>query len=208
MKIIRVLYVGSGLAGRTTNLEVLIKTLKQKYGCKTEFSNEKYRSSLVCLKLYAELAVSKEAVALEILVWSCCIGNGVYLTEEKQQVLTSVDGIVYVIDSTLNIDYIKKDWEEFLRCNSARVPVVVQCNKQDFAIARNSNQLRKDLNISSMINCYEAIAVLGAGVFSTFIGLLSKIANTEDFIRSKVVEEILEQEVLLLAKEKKQNRKM
>ena len=183
--VLKVVYYGPGLAGKTTNLQFLHDRLP-----------EGRASELVSIDTHSERTLQFDFVALELgriqgleirLDFYMVPGQS-YYAATRRQVLAGADGVVFVADSRRealdeNIDAMNEMLGNLRHHGLPEdLPIVLQYNKQDLATAVPAEQLHPLMNIRGWPS-FPAVATTGEGVAETCEALArmlaDRIANTE-----------------------------
>lgn len=168
--ICKLVYYGTGLGGKTTNLRHIHKK-----------SNPKTRGKLISLETESErtlffdffpLAMGKVKGMDTRFSFYTVPGQSFYNLTRKT-ILKDVDGVVFVADShedrfEANIDSYLNLQENLQTYKIAldALPHVIQYNKRDLDEAVSVEELRKEINTFGVPD-YEAVALGGQGVFET-----------------------------------------
>lgn len=165
---LKIVYYGPGFSGKTTNLEWAHSHI-----------DPTLRSDLLNLKTKEDRTIFFDFMQFEVGTIKGLTpkfnlytvpGQDIY-TASRRIILTGVDGIIYVADSSRNrmrdnlftlIDLVKN-----LRANRHQVenfPIIIQYNKRDLPDALPLDYLRKTLNRFGAPE-YEGCAIKGVGVF-------------------------------------------
>jgi len=169
----KIVYVGPGLGGKTTNLQCLHDRLPPER-----------RGRLLTLSTDNERTLFFDFLPIDIgqvngfntRFHLYTVPGQVYYRLSRRAVLQSVDGVVFVADShpsreQANFDSLR-DLEEHLRVQgfspeqSARLPRVFQYNKRDLPAALPLDRMRRLLNPRGLPD-FEAVATTGQGVNET-----------------------------------------
>ncbi len=180
--IIKLVYYGPGLSGKTTNLRYIHKATDPNRETKLiSLNTEKDRTLFFDLLPYDLGNIRGMRIKMQLYTVP---GQSKYSSTRKA-VLKGADGVVFVADSqrymmTSNIENLK-DMAVNLRENKLdidTVPLVMQYNKRDLPKILTVNELN---NILNKRNCpyFEAIAINGDGVFET---LTSVLFDTVDYV--------------------------
>ena len=183
--VLKVVYYGPGLAGKTTNLQFLHGQVP-----------EGRASDLVSIDTHSERTLHFDFVALELggvqgrdirLEFYTVPGQS-YDAATRRLVLTGADGVVFVADSRRealdeNIDAMNEMLGNLRHHGMPEdLPIVLQYNKQDLATAVPVEQLHLLLNIRGWPS-FPAVATTGEGVGETCEVLVRMLAermgNTE-----------------------------
>jgi signal recognition particle receptor subunit beta len=166
----KVVYYGTGLGGKTTNL----RFIHQK-------SNPKTRGKLLSLETETErtlffdffpLAMGK-VKGLDTRFSFYTVPGQSFYNLTRKTILKDVDGVVFVADShpdrmDANVDSYLNLQENLqtYRVELKTLPHVIQYNKRDLPEAVPLEQLRSEINIYHVPD-FEAVASEGKGVFET-----------------------------------------
>ncbi len=175
----KIVYYGTGLGGKTTNLRFIHK--------KTE---AKKRGKLLSLETETERTLFFDFVPismgnigdLETRFSFYTVPGQSFYNLTRKAILKEVDGVVFVADSQedrmeANIDSILNLEENLLTygIDLKNVPHVIQYNKRDLEAIVPIEQMRKELNRYHVPD-FEAIAIDGQGVIET-MGMAVKMAT-------------------------------
>lgn len=169
--LLKLVYYGPGLSGKTTNLELIHSR-----------SREEYRGKLLSLTTESERTIFFDLLPVHlgkfkgysIRLHVCTVPGQIAYDDTRRLILRNVDGIVFVVDSQVaaleaNVQSIR-NLETNLRLQNmavSRVPLVVQYNKRDLDEVAPVDQLRKALGLPRKVPEQEAVARDGKGVFPT-----------------------------------------
>jgi signal recognition particle receptor subunit beta len=172
--IYKVVYYGTGLGGKTTNLRYLHANL-----------DKSVRGELVTVATETERTLFFDFMPLDLgdvegfktrFALYTVPGQTEY-GESRRMILKGADGIIFVADSSAvrrraNIDALAGMMDNLKehKLNLGRVPWVLQYNKRDLTDALAVETLEKDLNESG-VPSFEAIATEGKAVFATLKSL-------------------------------------
>jgi signal recognition particle receptor subunit beta/serine/threonine protein kinase len=177
--VLKVVYYGPGLAGKTTNLQFLHGQVP-----------EGRASDLVSIDTHSERTLHFDFVALELgavqgldirLEFYTVPGQS-YYAATRRQVLAGADGVVFVADSRRealdeNIDAMNEMLGNLRHHGLPEdLPIVLQYNKQDLATAVPVEQLHLLLNIRGWPS-FPAVATTGEGVGETCEALVRILAE-------------------------------
>ena len=174
----KLVYYGTGLGGKTTNLEFIHKQVPPHV-----------RGEMVSLATPTERTLYFDFLSLDLgsvagfktrFALYTVPGQEEYNASRKL-ILNGVDGIVFVADSQRekwqeNIDSLK-NMEENLADYGLRfedVPIVLQYNKRDMPTAVSADELQAALNTRNL-PAFQAVAVQGVGVFDTLKSLSKSV---------------------------------
>ena len=174
---VKIVYYGTGLCGKTTNLQVIHRKVP------TEF-----RSDMVSLATETDRTLFFDFLPLDLgkikgfstKFQLYTVPGQVYYNATRKLVLRGVDGVVFVVDSAPeklqeNIESFKNLEENLSEYGYQRenIPIILQYNKRDLP---NPMPIEK---LNSLINKFqlpwsEAVAVQGKGVFES-LKLMGKL---------------------------------
>ncbi len=176
--ILKIVYYGPALSGKTTNLEQIHSKVAPDH-----------RSNLISLKNGEDRTLFFDFIQIDL-----CKVNGFiprinlytvpgqsYYKVSRKLVLTGADGIVFVADSAPD----KSDanilaWNDMgENMSSHNLPfddrhIVIQCNKQDLDDAMSPEYIRRLLS-SDGISVLSAVAIKGEGVYETLKAISEKV---------------------------------
>jgi len=166
----KIVYYGPGLCGKTTNLQfVYQKTAPEAKGKMISLATETERTlffDFLPLSL-GEIRGFKTRFHLYT------VPGQVFYDASRKLILKGVDGVVFVADSQEERIDANIESLENLRINLKeqgydldKLPFVVQYNKRDIPGAMSIEELRRELNPTSVPE-FEACATSGEGVFET-----------------------------------------
>ena len=167
---VKIVYYGTGLCGKTTNLQVIHRKVP------TEF-----KSDMVSLATETDRTLFFDFLPLDLgkikgfstKFQLYTVPGQVYYNATRKLVLRGVDGVVFVVDSAPekiqdNIESFKNLEENLAEYGYQRenIPIILQYNKRDIP---NAVPVEK---LNSLMNKYglpwnEAIAVQGKGIFES-----------------------------------------
>jgi len=166
----KVVYYGTGLGGKTTNLEhVYSRVNPETKGKMISLATETDRTLFFDF-LPIDLG---EVRGFKTRFHLYTVPGQVYYNASRKLILKNVDGIVFVADSQreraeANIEAMHNLYEnlEAYGYDLAQIPFVIQYNKRDLQNAMPVEELRAQLNPNGVPD-FEGIAIEGAGVFET-----------------------------------------
>ena len=171
----KLVFYGTGMGGKTTNLRYIHKK-----------TNPKQRGKLMSLETESErtlffdffpMAAGKLA-GMDLRFAFYTVPGQSFYNLTRRTILKDVDGVVFVCDSQTeraeaNVDsYL--NLEENLReykIELASFPHVIQYNKRDMDDIIPLEEMRRDINLYG-VQDFEAAAVKGEGVFETLRGIV------------------------------------
>jgi mutual gliding-motility protein MglA len=166
----KIVYYGTGLGGKTTNLRLI----HQK-------TNPKMRGKMISLETESERTLffdffpmsMGKVKSLETRFSFYTVPGQSFYNLTRKTILKDVDGVVFVSDSHVdrmeaNIDSYFNLQENLLtyKIPLKDLPHVIQYNKRDMADIVPVEEMRKELNIYGVPD-FEAVATEGKGVFET-----------------------------------------
>lgn len=169
--LLKLVYYGPGLGGKTTNLEYIhAHTRPERRGKLLSLSNESERTLFFDLLPVGLGDFRGYSLRLHL----CTVPGQSAYDSTRQLVLKNVDGVVMVVDSQPEMLDENRESLANLRVNlwqvgldPTRVPLVLQFNKQDLSSALSKDQLREELGLPNDVPQLEASAKFGGGVTET-----------------------------------------
>lgn len=181
----KIVYYGSGLSGKTTNIEYIYNKID---------INKK--GNLISLKTETErtlffdfLPVDIGAInGMNLRVHLYSVPGQVFYDASRRLILKGVDGIVFVVDSQkermdANIESFS-NLKKNLLMNSTlfeKIPMVVQYNKLDLPNAAKINEMREIFNPNGKYLDFSATATKGENVFDTFKSIIKLVVRNIKF---------------------------
>ena len=177
----KIVYYGSGLGGKTTNLEHV-------YGKVTPDT----RGKLISLATETERTLFFDFLPVDLgtirgfktRFHLYTVPGQVFYDASRKLILKGVDGVVFVADSQIERMEANIESLDNLRLNLTeqgydldKLPYVIQYNKRDLPNAAPMDQLRGVLNPTKVPE-FEACATSGVGVFDT-LKAVAKAVLTE-----------------------------
>ena len=176
----KLVYYGTGLGGKTTNLKYIHGQV-----------NHACRGEMISLATETERTLFFDFMPLELdLVNGFRARIAIYTVpgqEEydlsRKQILRGCDGIIFVADSSsvrqdANIESLKNMRENlvFNKLKIEEIPWILQYNKRDLADAVPLETLEQNLN-QARVPYFEACALEGLGVFATLKAIIKEMVN-------------------------------
>jgi signal recognition particle receptor subunit beta len=177
----KIVYYGPGRGGKTTNLEYIHKTFK-----------ERIKSDMVTIKTHGDRTLFFDFLPFDIgkikgyaaRIQLYTVPGQVKYNATRRLVLRGVDGIVFVADSMKvrrekNILSLKNLYENLATYNKSifKIPLVLQYNKRDLdeqgIPVLPLETLEKDLNGQLKVPSFEASALAGENVAKTMKKIIS-----------------------------------
>ena len=177
----KIVYYGPGLCGKTTNLQYIYnKTAEGAKGKMISLATETERTLFFDF-LPLELG---EIRGFKTRFHLYTVPGQVFYDASRKLILKGVDGVVYVADSQEermdanieSLDNLRNNLEE-QGYDLDKLPYVVQYNKRDLPNLVPVEELRRELNPTSVPD-FEACAVTGEGVFET-LKAVAKLVLTD-----------------------------
>jgi len=180
----KVVYYGTGVAGKTANLQYIYRGLPDvNRGNMVSLATGDDRTLFFDFLPVSAVTVRNFVAKFQLYT----VPGQVYYNMTRKLVLRGVDGIVFVADSQsarydANIEslYNLHDNLEEYKLNLQDVPFVVQYNKRDMDDVIPVEELEQELNPEKFPS-FPAVAVRGDGVFDTLKcvakGVLKKLSH-------------------------------
>jgi hypothetical protein len=166
----KLVYYGTGMGGKTTNLKVI-----------HEKTNPKQRGKLISLETESERTLffdffpmaAGKLMGFDLRFAFYTVPGQSFYNLTRRTILKDVDGIVFVSDSQeereeANIDSylnLQENLREY-KLDVTDVPHVIQYNKRDLEGVLPVEQMRREINTFGVPD-FEASAIKGEGVFET-----------------------------------------
>lgn len=176
----KIVYYGTGLGGKTTNLKYIHSQLAPST-----------RGELISLATETERTLFFDFLPLDLgsvqgfktRFSLYTVPGQVEYNASRKLILNGVDGIIFVADSDVmrakeNVESLQNMVDNLAEYNLTldNIPWVLQYNKRDLANAMSIERMEKDLNIRN-IPSFEAVASEGLGVFATLKAISKLILN-------------------------------
>ena len=167
---LKIVYYGTGMGGKTTNLKFLY-----------EKTDPKLRGKMMSLATQTERTLFFDFVpmslgkikGLETRFNFYTVPGQSFYNLSRKAILKDVDGLVFIADSQTdrfeaNVDSFLNLEENMLEMKLplGNVPHVIQYNKRDLSPVTPVEELRRELN-KYKVPDFEAVAAKGAGVMET-----------------------------------------
>ena len=172
---LKLVYVGPGLSGKTTNLQRLHSRIKR--SAKGNLMTlETKDDRTIFFDLLPVSFLSSRGVGIKIKLFT--VPGQVIHNATRRIVLQAADGVGFIADS--QVAEIENNAESFrnlsenLKFNGLdlkEIPLVIQFNKRDLPNIRSDEEIDR-LTTAGQEPVYKAVAIKGIGVLETFIGLL------------------------------------
>jgi signal recognition particle receptor subunit beta len=178
--ICKIVYYGTGLGGKTTNLKYIYSQL-----------SPTTRGEIIMLATETERTLFFDYLGLDLgsvqgfqtRFSLYTVPGQVEYNASRRLILNGVDGIIFVADSDSmrrreNISALQNMIDNLATYNVSldSVPWVLQYNKRDLSGAMNLNMMESDLNIRA-VPSFEAEASGGYGVFATLKSVSKAVLN-------------------------------
>ena len=166
----KIVYVGTGLSGKTTNIQFIYENTRTELAGKmVSLSTENERTLFFD---FLPLSVG-EVRGYKTRFHLYSIPGQIFYEASRDFILKGVDGVVFVIDSARErMEENLEAWEQFQQAllrqgyDLARIPIVFQYNKRDLPRAATIEELEKTFNPTKR-PYFEAISNQGKGVMET-----------------------------------------
>jgi signal recognition particle receptor subunit beta len=173
----KIVYYGTGLGGKTTNLEyIYTKVNPESKGKMISLATETERTLFFDF-LPIDLG---EVRGFKTRFHLYTVPGQVYYNASRRLILKGVDGLVFVADSQAsraeaNIESMHNLYEnlETYGYDLNTIPFAIQYNKRDMQNILSPEDLRAQINPMGVPD-FEAVAINGAGVFET-LSCVSKL---------------------------------
>ena len=178
--ICKVVYYGTGLGGKTTNLEHVYSRV-----------NPETKGELVSLATETDRTLFFDFLPMDLgevrgfktRFHLYTVPGQVYYNASRRLILKGVDGIVFVADSQgeraeANIEAMHNLYEnlESYDYDLAEIPFVIQYNKRDLPDVLPVERLRAQLNPAGVPD-FESVATEGHGVFETLTSVCKLVVR-------------------------------
>lgn len=172
----KLVYYGTGMGGKTTNLRYIHKK-----------TNPKLRGKLLSLETESERTLffdffpmaAGKLMGFDLKFSFFTVPGQSFYNLTRKTILKDVDGIVFVSDSQVdreeaNIDSYLNLEENLgeLKIELSKFPHVIQYNKRDLSDITPIEQMRGEINLYKVPD-FEAAALTGVGVFETLRSIVS-----------------------------------
>ncbi len=177
----KIVYYGTGLGGKTTNLEHVYSRV-----------DPETRGKMISLATEADRTLFFDFLPVDLgsirgfktRFHLYTVPGQVYYNASRKLILKGVDGIIFVADSQVdraeaNIEAMHNLYEnlESYGYDLSRIPFVIQYNKRDLDRIATVEELRQELNPMGVPD-YEASAIEGQGVFETLRAVSKQVVKT------------------------------
>ena len=173
----KIVYYGTGLGGKTTNLEYVYSKV-----------NPDAKGKMIALETETERTLFFDFLPIDLgevkgfktRFHLYTVPGQVYYNASRKLILKGVDGVIFVADSQAermeaNIEAMHNLYEnlESYGYDLTNIPFAMQYNKRDLPNAMSMGDLRSQLNPMGVPD-FEGVAIEGRGVFET-LGSVSKM---------------------------------
>jgi mutual gliding-motility protein MglA len=177
----KLVYYGTGLGGKTTNLEYIHSRV-----------DPDTRGKMISLATEADRTLFFDFLPVDLgeirgfktRFHLYTVPGQVYYNASRKLILKGVDGIIFVADSQnhraeANIEAMHNLYEnlEEYGLDLATLPFVIQYNKRDLPEVLSVDALRRELNPGKVPE-FEAVAIEGTGVFETLRAVSKLVVKT------------------------------
>jgi signal recognition particle receptor subunit beta len=177
----KVVYYGSGLGGKTTNLEYVYSRV-----------NPDTKGKMISLATETERTLFFDFLPIDLgeirgfrtRFHLYTVPGQVYYNASRRLILKGVDGLIFVADSQrtrleANIEAIHNLYEnmESYGYDVETIPFVLQYNKRDLPDVMSVEELRSVLNPMG-VQDFEAVAIEGEGVFQTLSAVSKAVVKS------------------------------
>lgn len=177
----KLVYYGTGLGGKTTNLEHIHSRVDpDSRGKMISLSTETDRTLFFDF-LPVDLG---EIRGFKTRFQLYTVPGQVYYNASRKLILKGVDGIIFVADSQAhraeaNVEAMHNLYENLssYKIDLDQIPFAIQYNKRDLDNALSLEALRQELNPGGVPD-FEAVAIDGTGVFETLRAVSKLVVKT------------------------------
>jgi mutual gliding-motility protein MglA len=166
----KIVYYGTGLGGKTTNLEYVYSRV-----------NPDTKGKMISLATETERTLFFDFLPIDLgevrgfktRFHLYTVPGQVYYNASRRLILKGVDGVIFVADSQrermeANIEAMHNLYEnlESYGYDLSKIPFAIQYNKRDLSNAMGMDELRSQLNPTG-VSDFGGVAIEGKGVFET-----------------------------------------
>lgn len=174
----KVVYYGTGLGGKTTNLEHIYSRV-----------NPDTKGKMISLATETERTLFFDFLPIDLgevrgfktRFHLYTVPGQVYYNASRKLILKGVDGIIFIADSQetrmeANIEAMHNLYENLKSYgyDIEEIPLAIQYNKRDLENIQPVEELRSQLNPGEVPD-FEAIAIQGEGVFDTLKSVSKRV---------------------------------
>ena len=181
--ILKVVYYGPALSGKTTNLQQLHSRIDTT-ACGKMISLDTKDDRTLYFDFLPVQFVTDAGFKIKIKLFT--VPGQVMHRSTRKAVLAGADAIAFIADSqksqAVANAYSFKDLEKNLQANGidfAGIPLVVQFNKRDLEEIKEMDEVKKSW-ADTDIPIFPAVAIRGEGVVETFEALIRRMFNALD----------------------------
>ncbi len=194
--ILKIVYYGPALSGKTTNLQQLHTRINPK-ACGRMISLDTKDDRTLYFDFLPVQFTTGGGFNIKIKLFT--VPGQVMHRSTRKAVLAGADAVAFIADSQRSVAvanaYSFKDLEKNLQANGidfSSIPLVVQFNKRDLEDIKSLDEIRKGW-ASTNIPTFPAVAINGDGVVETFEGLVrlmfKSLNDKHDFTRKFAITE-------------------
>ena len=177
----KIVYYGSGLGGKTTNLEHIYgKVQPDTRGKLISLATETERTLFFD---FLPLALG-QIRGFKTRFHLYTVPGQVYYNASRKLILKGVDGVVFVADSQVerldaNIESMHNLYENLAEygLDLREIPFIIQYNKRDLPNTSSLQELEAQLNPNKVPH-FEAVATRGIGVFDTLKAVSKQVIKS------------------------------
>ncbi len=177
----KIVYYGTGLGGKTTNLEHIHARV-----------DPDTRGKMISLATEADRTLFFDFLPVDLgeirgfktRFHLYTVPGQVYYNASRKLILKGVDGIIFVADSQrhraeANVEAMHNLYDNLAEygLDLATLPFAIQYNKRDLGDVIPTEELRRDLNPGGVPD-FEAVAIEGKGVFETLRAVSKLVVKT------------------------------
>ena len=184
--LIKIVYYGMALGGKTTSLQYIHSRIKNKSSAKLySVKTEEDRTLFFDFLPITIPSLNDYKVKLKLYT----VPGQVKYASTRRAVLAGTDGIVFVVDSQKHL--IKENQEslqdladnlKFYNFDINKIPLVMQYNKRDLKNTLPLGECKKNFNVKNWPD-FPTIAINGAGVLDAFFEISKRVVS--DLIKNK-----------------------
>ena len=176
----KVVYYGTGLGGKTTNLEYVYSRV-----------NPDSKGKMISLATETERTLFFDFLPIDLgsirgfktRFHLYTVPGQVYYNASRKLILKGVDGVIFVADSQrsrmeANVEAMYNLYEnmESYGYDLETIPFVIQYNKRDLSDIQSVEELRAELNPTGAPD-FEGVAIEGVGVFDTLKAVSKQVVK-------------------------------
>lgn len=176
--VLKVVYYGPPLSGKTTNL-IQVHDLLEPHNCGRLTTLKTADDRTLFFDLLPVVLTGSQGFRIKLKLFT--VPGQVVHAATRRIVLAGADGVIFVADSQRSEAKCNKDYWEgmqtYLRetgLDPATLPIVIQFNKRDLPDVRTETELQ-ELQTRGPARIFPAVAVRGEGVLETLHALLEEL---------------------------------